>query len=140
MTDYFSVGTIAYGRARQAVAHVMEAAVTGDVPTVAIVVDPGLVLVAADEANGAPPHSVETSRRKAVTASSTRQPGGAIRPGPNVALEHDTGGVLTSISGRSPIAVDGVHVGGRKVPGGRPTKHAEIALAPLVADTAELQR
>lgn len=133
MTTSISTPTITYETAARAVACVMDAAAAAGVNAVATVVDPSIIIVALGKADGAPPHSLETSRRKAITAASTRKPSGAMVPALAVALEHGTGGLLTSIHGGFPIVFDGVHIGGLGVAGGTPQQDAEIALVALAA-------
>jgi glc operon protein GlcG len=83
---------------------------------------------------------VETSRRKAITAASTRKPSAAIPEANITLLEHGTGGLLTGIKGGVPLVFDGVHTGGLGIAGGSPEQDAEIAaatLAELGTDKAE---
>ncbi|HLR45462.1 MAG TPA: FAD-linked oxidase C-terminal domain-containing protein [Brevibacterium sp.] len=136
----FSVPTITYDLASRAVAATIEEGRKAGVRTCATIVDPALELVAYGRTDGMTPHSVETSRRKAQTAASTRRPSALIAPDLAQKLEHGTGGLLTSIAGGVPIAFDGVVVGGLGVAGGRPADDAVIAdavLAALGADPAE---
>lgn len=133
MTTYRSVPTITYETAARAVALGLEAAAAAGVNAVVTVMDPGLVPVAFGKADGAPPHSVETSRRKAITAASTGKPSAAIPPQNVTLLEHGTGGLLTGIKGGVPLIFDGVRVGGLGIAGGTPDQDAEIADATLAA-------
>ncbi|MGO1396801.1 MAG: FAD-linked oxidase C-terminal domain-containing protein [Brevibacterium yomogidense] len=136
----FSTPTITYDLAARAVALTIEEGKKAGVRTCATIVDPALQLVAYGRTDGMTPHSVETSRRKAQTAASTRRPSALILPELAQKLEHGTGGLLTSIAGGVPIAFDGVVVGGLGVAGGKPPEDAAIAdavLAALGADPAE---
>lgn len=136
----FSVPTITYDLAARAVSLTIEEGRKAGVRTCATVVDPALQLVAYGRTDGMTPHSVETSRRKAQTAASTRRPSALIVPELAQKLEHGSGGLLTSIAGGVPIAFDGVVVGGLGVAGGKPVEDAVIAdavLAALGADPAE---
>lgn len=136
----FSTPTITYDLAARAVALTIEEGKTAGVRTCATIVDPALQLVAYGRTDGMTPHSVETSRRKAQTAASTRRPSALILPELAQKLEHGSGGMLTSIAGGVPIAFDGVVVGGLGVAGGKPAEDAVIAdavLAALGADPAE---
>nr|WP_232483412.1 heme-binding protein [Brevibacterium yomogidense] len=136
----FSVPTITYDLAARAVSLTIEEGQKAGVRTCATVVDPALQLVAYGRTDGMTPHSVETSRRKAQTAASTRRPSALIVPELAQKLEHGSGGLLTSIAGGVPIAFDGVVVGGLGVAGGKPAEDAVIAdavLAALGADPAE---
>ena len=128
MTTYTSVPTVTYETAARAVDAGLRIAAAAGVRAVVTVADPSMAMVAFGRADGATPHSVETSGRKAATAASTRKPTSAIPPELAVALEHGTGGLLTSVKGGVPLVFDGVHVGGIGVAGGRPDQDAEIAL------------
>ncbi len=119
--------TVTYAAAARAVALAIEEGARAGVRVVATVVDPSMLPVAFGRADGATPHSVETSRRKAATAASTRRATSLMVPELAVALEHGTGGLLTSIKGGVPLVFDGVHVGGLGVAGGKPDDDADIA-------------
>jgi uncharacterized protein GlcG (DUF336 family) len=103
------------------------------------VVDSALGLVAHGRADGSMQHSVETSRRKANTASSTRRPSGWMSDGFALELPAATGNLLTNIRGGFPIVVAGRVVGGVGVAGGTPVQDAEIGLAVLAAVGAEVE-
>lgn len=133
MTNHLLVPTIAYETAARAVALAIEEGARVGVRVCATVVDPSLALVAYGRADGTTPHSVETSRRKADTGASTRRPSALIPTEFAVALEHGTGGLLTSVAGGVPLGFDGVHTGGLGVAGGAPQQDAQIAAAVLVA-------
>lgn len=137
MTSYRSVPTVTYQTAARAVAVGLAEADKVGVRAVVTVIDPGLVPVAFGKADGAPPHSVETSRRKAITAASTRKPSAAIPPENVTLLEHGTGGLLTGIKGGVPLVFDDVCVGGLGIAGGTPDQDAEIAAATLAVLAAE---
>jgi uncharacterized protein GlcG (DUF336 family) len=141
MTTHFAMPTITYDTAARTVHTAIRLAAEAGVRGVVTVVDSAMQLVAFGRADGATPHSVETSRRKADTAASTRRPSHLVRPDIAVALEHGSGGRLSSLAGGLPLAFDGMHVGGLGVAGGTPEQDAEIAaatLATLGADTGAL--
>src|SRR3954453_11389036 len=73
MNMYRSVPTITYETASRIVALALQEGDDAGVRGVVTVVDPAMQLVAFGRADGATPHSVETSRRKADTAASTRR-------------------------------------------------------------------
>jgi uncharacterized protein GlcG (DUF336 family) len=135
MITHLNVPTISYGYAADIVAKALDAAERAGVRAIVTVVDPALALVAFGRADGATPHSVETSRRKAMTAASTRKPSSALNPDLATALEHGTGGILTRVKGGVPIVVDGVTIGGLGVAGGLPDQDEAIALEVLAALT-----
>lgn len=133
MKTHLSTPTITFEAAHRAVQCVMDAASAIGVRAVATVADPSLTIVAVGKGDGAPPHSLETSRRKAFTAASTRRASADLPAQLHVALEHGSGGILTGIAGGVPIVFDGTHVGGLGVAGGTPAQDAEIAAAALAA-------
>jgi len=91
------------------------------------VVDMSLGLVAFAKADGATPHSVETSRRKAQTAASTRKESGWMNSDLETKLPLASGNLLTNIPGGFPIVVDGVVIGGFGVAGGTVEQDAQVA-------------
>lgn len=133
MTTHTILPTITYETAARAVALAIEEGAKTGVRVSATVVDPGLALVAYGRADGITPHSVETSRRKANTGASTRRPSELLPAELAVALEHGTGGLLTSVPGGVPLAFGGVHTGGLGIAGGPPQQDAKIAAAVLEA-------
>lgn len=102
------------------------------------VVDPALAPVVSVRADGATPHSVETSLRKANTAASTRRPSGWMQSDFAIALPLGTGNLLTNIKGGFPIRVDSATVAGLGVAGGTPEQDVEIAIATLIEMDAEV--
>lgn len=139
MTTHHLVPTVAYETAARIVATGLLIAERAGVRGVITVADPAMAMVAYGRADGATPHSAETSRRKAMTSASTRKPTAAMAPELAVALEHGSGGVLTSIAGGVPLVIDGLHLGGVGVAGGRPEQDAQIAeqlLAEIGAEPA----
>ncbi len=99
------------------------------VPVSAAIVDPSLTLVAFGKADGATPHSVDTSRAKANTAASTRRPTGWMGNDLAIPIPLATSGRLTNIRGGAPIAIDAVVVGAIGVAGGTPEQDETIAAA-----------
>ncbi|TDD28369.1 heme-binding protein [Kribbella turkmenica] len=99
----------------------------------ATVVDPGMSLVAFAKADGATPHSAETSRRKANTAASTRRPTGWMPADLAVTLPLGTGNLLTNVPGGFPLKFDGELVAGLGIAGGTVEQDAAIAKATLSA-------
>jgi uncharacterized protein GlcG (DUF336 family) len=96
------------------------------------IVDPSLALVAYLRADGITPHSVETSRRKAQTAASTRRATGYLQGELASALPAGTGNLLTNIKGGVPLRFGGRLLGGLGVAGGAPDQDAEVARAVLL--------
>ena len=105
--------------------------------TVVTVIDPGLGVVAFGKADGATPHSAETSRRKAQTSASTRRATGWMEGDFAVQAPLGTGLLLTNIRGGVPIFFEGTHVGGLGIAGGTPDQDAAVAAAVLKAIGAD---
>ena len=137
MFTHTSFPTITYAAAAEVVQTALRLAAESGVAGVVAVVDPSMQMVAFGRADGATPHSVDTSRRKADTAASTRRPTTAMRKDIASALEHGSGGRLTSIGGGVPLIFDGLHLGGLGLAGGTPEQDAAIALRVLAALGAE---
>ena len=133
MKSYVETASVSHEAALQAVAIAIEEGAKLSIPVAVAVVDPAMALVAFGRANGTMPHSVETSRRKANTAASSRRPSGWMQGDFAVALPMGTGNLLTNIRGGFPLVVDGRHIGGLGVAGGTPDQDVEIALATLSA-------
>lgn len=87
--------------------------------------------------DGAPPHSVETSKRKAQTAASTRRSSGGLPEHLALALPLASGNLLTNLGCGLPIRFGGVHVGGIGVGGGTVEQDIAIATAALKAIGAD---
>lgn len=103
------------------------------------VVDPGLGLVAFGKADGATPHSVETSRRKANGAASTRRATGWMPDALAVTLPLGTGNLITNIPGGFPLKYEGKVVGGLGIAGGTVEQDAEVAAATIAAIGADAE-
>lgn len=129
--------SITFASAHHLIAVAIEEGALQGVKVVAAVADPGLGLVAFGRADGATPHSAETSRRKAITAASTRKPTGWMSPSFAIEAPLATGTMLTNIQGGVPISIGGEHVGGLGIAGGTPAQDAAIAAAVLAAVGAD---
>jgi glc operon protein GlcG len=137
MQNYRETVTITYEAARNAVTVAMEQAAEAGVVPVVTVVDTSMTMVAFGRADGATPHSVETSRRKANTAASTRRNTGWMLDSFAIELPLATGGLLTNIRGGAPLVFDGKLVGGIGIAGGTPDQDAAVAEATLAAIGAD---
>jgi uncharacterized protein GlcG (DUF336 family) len=133
MQNYVETRAVSYTAAAKAVSLALEEGERRGVLVAATVVDPTMSLVAFGRADGAMPHSVETSRRKANTAASSRRPSGWMQGDFAVALPMGTNNLLTNIQGGFPITSDGHHLGGLGIAGGTPDQDAEIGEAVLEA-------
>lgn len=139
MTNFVDVPVITHDAALEAVrVAIDEGAKRGVLVSVAIV-DPSLGLVAFGKANGATPHSVETSRRKANGAASTRRATGWMPDALAVTLPLGTGNLITNIPGGFPIKYEGKVVGGLGIAGGTVEQDAEVAAATIAAIGADAE-
>ncbi len=126
---YIDIPTVAYETAAQVVSvAITEGTKTGVAVSVAVV-DLGLNLVAFGKADGATAHSVETSRRKANTAASTKKETGWMSADLELKLPLGANNLLTNIPGGHPIIFDGKVVGGFGIAGGTVEQDAEVAVA-----------
>ncbi len=139
MSNYVQTVSITLEAAQNAVATAIAEGAKRGVAAVVTVLDPALGMVAFARADGATPHSVETSRRKAATSASTRRNTGWMQDTFAIELPLGTGTMLTNIRGGVPLTFDGKHVGGLGVAGGTPDQDAEIAEATLAAIGAEIR-
>lgn len=131
MTKVIHIPSISFDAAHKLVRLAIDEADRHGVKAVVTVVDPSLQLVAMGRADGATPHSVETSRRKANTSASTRRATGWMSAEFAVEAPLATNTILTNILGGVPIVFDGMHVAGLGVAGGTPAQDADIATAVL---------
>lgn len=126
---YIDVPTISYKSA----AEIVETAISeGNKIGVAVsvsVVDLGLNLVAFGKADGATTHSIETSRRKANTAASTKKETGWMPESLEIKLPLGANNLLTNIPGGHPIIFDNKVTGGFGIAGGTVEQDAEVAEA-----------
>lgn len=122
---------ITYATAARAVDLAMQVGTERGVRPAVSVADPSMTLIAYGMADGATPHSVETSRRKAQTSTSTRRRTALIPEAFSISLPLGAGGQLTTIDGGFPIYFGDDHAGGLGVAGGTPAQDAEIALETL---------
>jgi len=139
MSKYIETPAITFEAAHDIVKVAIDEAAKQGVKAVVTIIDPSLLLVAMGKADGATPHSVETSRRKASTAASTRRATGWMKPDFAIEAPIATNTILTNILGGVPLKFDGKHIGGLGVAGGTPAQDAEIAAAVLAAIGADAE-
>ena len=137
MKKSIEMAAISHEFAQHILAVAIDEGAKAGLPVAVTVVDPALALVAYLRADGITPHSVETSRRKAQTAASTRRATGYLQGELAGALPAGTGNLLNNIKGGVPLRVDGTLLGGLGVAGGTPDQDADIARAVLAAVEAD---
>lgn len=101
------------------------------------IVGTDLSLVAFARADGATPHSAETSRRKANTAASTGKATGWMSDDLAITLPLGSGNILTNIPGGVPLKFNGELAGGLGIAGGTVDQDAEVAKAALKTLSAD---
>ncbi|MBL8030865.1 MAG: heme-binding protein [Candidatus Doudnabacteria bacterium] len=101
------------------------------VPVSVAVCDPSMGLIAFAKADGATPHSVDTSRRKAQTAASTGKPTGWMQNELAITLPLASDNKLTNVPGGIPIRYNGALVGALGIAGGTIAQDRTIAEAAL---------
>ena len=117
--------------------HALTEATALDLAVSVAIVDPSMDLLAFAKADGATPHSVDSSPRKANTAASTRRATGWMGDDLALPLPLATDLQLTNITGGAPLVVDGLVVGAVGIAGGTPDQDARVAAA-TAARTTEL--
>jgi glc operon protein GlcG len=109
------------------------------VPQNITIVDDGGNTLAYIRMDGAKLLSAETSKSKAITAASHRQPTSRLDPKLEVKLAIAGGGRLTNLEGGLPIIIEGVCVGAVGVGSGTGAQDVEVARAALAGLGAEDQ-
>lgn len=100
------------------------------VPQNITVVDESGNMLAFIRMDGAKLLSGETSKAKAITAASHRQPTSRLDPDLELKLAIAAGGRLTNLEGGLPIVIDGVCVGAVGVGSGTGAQDIEVARGP----------
>jgi glc operon protein GlcG len=101
------------------------------VPQCITIVDEGCNLLAFVRMDGARILSIDSSRRKAMTAATTGKPTGGIDPAIELKLAIATDGDMVNLRGGLPIVVEGQVVGGIGVGSGHGDQDFEVAKAAL---------
>lgn len=109
------------------------------VPQNITIVDHGGNVVAFIRMDGAKLLSGETSKSKAITAASHRQPTARLSRDLEIKLAIAAGGRLTNLEGGLPIVIDGICIGAVGVGSGTGEQDVEVARAALAALGAEEQ-
>lgn len=133
-----SVSNITSASALNAINVAFEEAGKFDVNISVAIVDISLNLVAFARGDGATPHSIETSRRKANTAASTGKATGWMEKELAKTLPMASGNILTNIPGGVPLRFNGVLGGGLGIAGGTVEEDDAVAKATLTAIGADI--
>lgn len=130
-SNYHNVPNISVAKALEAVQDALSIAESISVKASVSVVDRSMNLIAFAKADGATPHSTETSRRKANTAASTGKATGWMSPEISISLPLATDNKLTNVLGGMPLIFDGKLVGGLGIAGGTVDQDKKVALEVL---------
>ncbi len=133
-----SISIITTEAALEAVQVALSEAAKLEVKISVTIVGPDMSLIAFARADGATPHSVETSRRKANTSASTGKVTGWMTGDLAITLPMGTGNLLTNIPGGAPLRFKGVLAGGMGIAGGTVEQDAMVAAAALKALSADV--
>ena len=137
MVHYLQTSTISVDTALELVRLGIAKGAEDGVAAVVTVMDPSLLMVAFGKADGATPHSIETSRRKALSSASTRRSTGWMQGDFPTQAALGTGTLLTNILGGVPVSFAGKHVGGLGIAGGTPDQDAALAAVVIEAIGAD---
>jgi uncharacterized protein GlcG (DUF336 family) len=132
-----SINVITIDAALEAVNAALSEAKKLDLKLSVAVVNPELNLIAFARADGAPPQSIETSRRKANTSAATGRATGWMEKDLDITLPMATGNFFTNLKGRVPIKFAGVLGGGIGIGGGTEEEDKSVAIAALAAIGAD---
>lgn len=102
-------------------------------PQCITITDDGGHLLAFVRMDGAKVLSIESSRKKAMTAASARLPTGQTNPANEIKLALATSGKLTNLLGGLPVIVDGHVIGAVGVGSGTGEQDLEVAKAAIAA-------
>ena len=102
-------------------------------PQCITITDDGGHLLAFVRMDGAKVLSIDSSRKKAMTAASARTPSGETRAEVEVKLAFATDGKLTNLKGGLPVIVDGHLIGAIGVGSGTGEQDLEVAKVALAA-------
>jgi glc operon protein GlcG len=117
----------------------IKAAEDRGVPQCIAVVDEGCNLLAFMRMDGARVLSIESSKRKAMTAATTGLPTGSRTPELALGLALATDGRMTNLLGGLPIIIEGQVVGGIGIGSGTGEQDLDIARAAIVAFEAAVK-
>jgi glc operon protein GlcG len=132
-----SIQIITIDAAMKAIGAALSEGAKINVPVSVAICDPSMGLVAFAKGDGATPHSVETSRRKAQTAASTGKPTGWMQGDLAITLPLASDNKLTNVPGGIPIKYNGVLVGALGIAGGTVDQDRQVAEAILIALDAD---
>ncbi len=133
MADYVPYLKLTFDGAQKMLAAGIAKATAMGQPQCITIVDDGGHLLAFARMDGARVLSIDSSRKKAMTAASNRVPTGGIAAANELKLAIATEGKMTNLMGGLPIVVDGHVIGGIGVGSGTGEQDLEVSKAALAA-------
>ena len=133
MTDYVPHLKLTHEGALKVLRAAIDKALAMKQPQCITITDDGGHLLAFVRMDGAKVLSIDSSRKKAMTAASGRAPTGQTNPANELKLAFATGGKLTNLLGGLPIVVDGHVIGAIGVGSGTGEQDLEVAKAAVAA-------
>ena len=124
---YHNIPNVSIETALEAVRQALNIGESIGVKVSVTVVDHSMNLIAFGKADGATPHSTETSLKKANTAVSTGKATGWMSSELAVTLPLATNNKLTNVGGGIPIKLEGKLVGGLGIAGGTVEQDTNVA-------------
>ena len=138
IASYYEVPNISVEKALEAIRQALDIAKSIGVKMSVTIVDRSMNLIAFAKADGATPHSTETSRKKANTAASNGKATGWVSPDLVITLPLGTDNKLTNVGGGMPLVFEGKLVSGLGIAGGTVDQDKEVALKVLKEIGSEL--
>lgn len=133
MADYVPHLKLTHGGVLKMLHAGIEKALEMKQPQCITIVDDGGHLLAFVRMDGARVLSIDSSRKKAMTAASSRVPSGGISPENEIKLALATDGKTTNLLGGVPVVVDGHVIGAVGVGSGTGEQDLEVAKAAIAA-------
>jgi glc operon protein GlcG len=133
MSDYLPHLKLSHAGALKMLAAGIAKALEMKQPQCITITDDGGHLLAFVRMDGAKVLSIDSSRKKALTAASGRAPSGETNPANEVKLALATDGKLTNLKGGLPVIVDGHVIGAVGVGSGTGEQDLEVAKAAIAA-------
>src|SRR3989344_7438507 len=138
--NYYETPNISIEKALEIIKRALDISSGLNVRASVSVVDRSMNLIAFAKADGATPHSTETSRKKANTAASTGKVTGWMPLDIAVSLPLGADNKITNIGGGIPLIFDGKLVGGLGIAGGTVEQDKEIAKGIIQAICSEIPK
>lgn len=129
MSDYLPHLKLSHAGALKMLAAGIAKALEMKQPQCITITDDGGHLLAFVRMDGAKVLSIDSSRKKAMTAASGRAPSGETNPANEIKLALATDGKLTNLKGGLPVIVDGHVIGAVGVGSGTGEQDLEVAKA-----------